>query len=440
MLKKNVIIIVILLSAVVLAINLGTDFIFTEEKKEASNTSADTSNEQDEQFDAHAVCTRIHFEDSEMDFALALILGATMNHGCEIGEVFYTVDNIKEGNASSWQQEWINMAQRAEARAEQSLAGGHKVSAREQLQRASYYYRAALVSMMPDDPRFKKTAMKSRNLLKKAGKLFDPPLEYFEIPFEDTGLPGYFRKAGSGTTPRKTLLMIGGGETFAEDLVFYIAPMAYERGYNFLTIDLPGQGLLPLEGKYFRADVEVPMKAVIDYALSRPEVDPKRLAAYGISGGGGFVPKTAENDKRLKAIVMNSAVVDAERLFASMPVATATQDVVETWSPFKRNSVEVIAWRWGVKMDNIPGLVEANKGFKFDPTKVYCPAMAIVGEGEYADEEVKRQQQECMEKLPNPQKKFVVTPADEGAANHCITENRCVMSQEVFDWLDKVFK
>lgn len=105
MLKKNVIIIVILLSAVVLAINLGTDFIFAEEMKEASNTSADTSNEQDEQFDAHAVCTRIHFKDSEMDFALALILGATMNHGCEIGEVFYAVDNIKEGNASSWQQE-----------------------------------------------------------------------------------------------------------------------------------------------------------------------------------------------------------------------------------------------------------------------------------------------------------------------------------------------
>ncbi|OPY77560.1 MAG: hypothetical protein A4E64_01075 [Syntrophorhabdus sp. PtaU1.Bin058] len=34
-------------------------------------------------------------------------------------------------------------------------------------------------------------------------------------------------------------------------------------------------------------------------------------------------------------------------------------------------------------------------------------------------------------------KKFlVVTPADEGASNHCLTENRSVMSQTVFDFLD----
>lgn len=400
---------------------------------------AEMSASDENTFDCHEPYVQMHFADTEMDFAFALILGATMNHGCEIGEAFYTVNNIKEGDAASWQDEWIKTALRVETRGEQSLARGHVVSAREQFMRASYYYRAALISMMPDDPRFKKTALKSRSLLKKAGKLLDPPLEYFEIPFENTVLPGYFRKAGKGNAPRKTLIMIGGGETFAEDLVFYIASQAYDRGYNFLTVDLPGQGLLPLEGKFFRENVEVPMKAVVDYALSRPEVDPERLAMYGISGGGEFVPKSAMHDKRIKAIAMNSAVVDAHRLFASMPVATATEDVVKTWSTFKQNTVRAITWRWGVKMNNIPGLVAANKGFEFDPTKVLCPALALVGEGEYSDGEVKRQQKECMEKLPNPKKKFVVTPANEGASNHCITENRSVMSQVVFDWLDEVF-
>jgi hypothetical protein len=37
-------------------------------------------------------------------------------------------------------------------------------------------------------------ALKSRSLLKKAGALFDSPLEYFEIPFEGTVLTGYFRR------------------------------------------------------------------------------------------------------------------------------------------------------------------------------------------------------------------------------------------------------
>ncbi len=391
-------------------------------------------------FDAHKPSTQLHFTDTEMDFALVLIVGATMNHGCEIGEAFYTAGQIKEGDAASWQAEWIKMAERVQARGEESLTGGHSVSAREQFIRACGYYRGALVSMLPGDSRFKDTASKARNLMKRAGQLMDPPLEYFEIPFEGTVMPGYFRAASGSRTPTKTLLMIGGGETFAEDLVFYISSQAFERGYNFLTVDMPGQGLLPLEGLPFRPDMNVPMKAVVDYALSRPEVDPKRLAAFGMSGGGGFVPQAAQFDKRLKAIAMTSAVVDAEKLWATMPIATATQDVVATWSSFKQNTIKVIAWRWGVAMDNIPGLVAANRGFSFDPAKVTCPALIILGEGEYKDKEVARQQQECMDGLPNPLKKMVVTPADEGASNHCLLENRSVMSQVLFDWLDDTLK
>lgn len=387
-------------------------------------------------FDAHTPYSKLHFDDTEMDFALILLVGATTNQGCEIGEAFYTVTQIEEGDAASWQAEWIKLGERVQARGESSLAGGHNVSAREQLQRASYYYRTALVSMRPDDDRFKLIAVKSRDLLKKAGQLSNPPLEYFDIPFEGTVLPGFFRKAPHAKGPAKTLMMIGGVETFAEDLVFYIARQCFDRGYNFLTVDLPGQGLLPLEEKYFRADVEVPMKAVIDYALDRPEVDPDQLAAFGMSGGGGFVPRTAQHDKRLKAIAMTSAVMEGQKLWATMPMATATQDVVATWSPFKQNTIKAIAWRFGVAGDNIPGLVEANKDYDFTPEEVTCPVLMLVGEGEYESKEVARQQQDCLARLPNPNKKLVVTPQNEGASYHCLMENRSVMSQVLFDWLD----
>jgi hypothetical protein len=234
--------------------------------------------------------------------------------------------------------------------------------------------------------------------------------------------------------------MIGGGETFAEDLYFYIAPQAFAYGYNFLTVDLPGQGLLPLDGKFFRADMHVPMKAVVDYALSRSDVDPEQLAAYGISGGGGFVPQAAMHDPRLKAIAMNSAVVDAYPLFAAMPVTQATKEEIASWSSFHGNIVKVINWRWGVPMNDSPSmLLEANRGFSFDPARVTVPALVIVGEGEYKSDETKRQQHLCIENLPNPQKKMVITPANEGASNHCVMENRSLVSQVLFDWLDEVF-
>jgi hypothetical protein len=68
------------------------------------------------------------------------------------------------------------------------------------------------------------------------------------------------------------------------------------------------------------------------------------------------------------------------------------------------------------------------------------PALLIVGEGEYKSEEVKRQQQVCMDKFPNPMKKIVITPAIEGATNHCVMENRSLVSQVLFDWLDDIFR
>ena len=396
----------------------------------------------DQDFDMHAPYIRYHFADPDMDFTFgSVVLGSISNQGCETGEAFYVAANIKDGDAASWQEQWIKMAERVEARGLTSLAEGHAVSAREQLLRASNYYRFGLMAMLPDDPRLRSTAAKSRDAMKKAGKLFDPPLEYVEIPFESMVLPGYFRKATNDATPRKTLLMLGGGETFAEDLVFYSMPQANQRGYNFMTLDMPGQGLLPLEGKPFRPQMYQPAATAVDYILSRPEVDPARLAVFGISGGGGFAPQAAQHDPRIKAVVMNACVVDAHPLFASMtPVVTATPEKVKTYTPFHANTVKVIAWRWGLAPDNVPGLVEANKGFSFDPAKVTVPALSLVGEGEYQGEETRRQQALCLDGLPNPLKGLVVTPLNEGASGHCVMENRSLVAQVVFDWLDDVFK
>ena len=390
-------------------------------------------------FDAHDTGIRYHFTDTDMDFNFGtLVLGATVNHGVEIGEAFYAASQIKDGDAASWQKEWYLLAQRVEARGLQSLADGHKVSARDQLQRASYYYRISLLAILPTDPRLPERAEKSRSLMKKAGELYDPPMEYIEIPYEGTVMPGYFRKAANSDKPAKTLIMIGGGETFAEDLVVYISPQAYDRGYNFMTVDLPGQGLLPMQGKIFRPDMNVPMKAVVDYALSRPDVDAKQLAAYGYSGGGGFVPQAAMHDPRIGAIAMSSGVVDAYPLFSAMPVVQATQKDIDSWTTFHRNIVKAICWRWGVSMDKPSGLADANKGFTFDPTKISAPALLIVGEGEYKSTEVQRQQKVIMDGLSNPLKKMVITPSNEGATNHCVMENRSLVGQVLFDWLDEV--
>ena len=48
---------------------------------------------------------------------------------------------------------------------------------------------------------------------------------------------------------------------------------------------------------YFRPDWEKVITPVVDYALSRPEVDPKRIAIQGISQGGYWVPRAVAFEK-----------------------------------------------------------------------------------------------------------------------------------------------
>jgi hypothetical protein len=100
---------------------------------------------------------------------------------------------------------------------------------------------------------------------------------------------------------------------------------------------------------------------------------------------------------------------------------------------------KLMAWRWGVDMDRVYELVEKNRDFVCDPAHLACPTLILIGEGEYQNIQIRTQQEHAMAVLPDPRKKLVVAPLDEGAGHHCVGENLPLMSQLVFDWLDEIF-
>ncbi|CAG37018.1 alpha/beta hydrolase family protein [Desulfotalea psychrophila] len=394
---------------------------------------------QKEVYDAHRSYTRFHFTDNEMDFAFQWLLGSIVNGGAEIGEAFYVAAHIEDGNPKSWQDEWERMALRKELRARRALDAGHLITARQCLLKASNYYRTALVSRSVSDGKFNTISKKVRSCMQAAAPLFSPAMIYFEVPFAGTVLPGYYRPVQQNGTARKTLLMIGGGETFVEDNIFYIEPQAILRGYNFVTVDIPGQGMLPSEGLFFKKDTEIEMKAILDVILDFAEIDPERLAVYGISNGGYFVPRAATLEKRIKAIVVSSAVVDNYLMFKEMPFSKESQEQIDSWPAFKKAVTSGVTWRWGLEPENIKGQTEQTRGFQFNPALITCPVLDLVGAGEYVNRETERQQQEFMAKLGSKNKTLIVTPEDEGASSHCIGENRSLMAELVFDWLDELW-
>lgn len=128
---------------------------------------------------------KIVFDNEDFDGQFLRALSYAAYGGADIGECFETANNIKEGDRGSWYDAWTKTAERMRQDAEESLKGGHNVSARHSYLRASNYYRAAefYVRDGPKDPRSLQGWQASHDCFACAAELFHPPFEAVEIPY-----------------------------------------------------------------------------------------------------------------------------------------------------------------------------------------------------------------------------------------------------------------
>lgn len=146
-------------------------------------------------------------------------------------------------------------------------------------------------------------------------------------------------------------------------------------------------------------------------------------------------------ERRIKACVANSMVSNMYKIFRSSQILRirGLMRLLAAWKvPFQLRMIEIIAWRWGLDGKDFRQLVEKNRDVFFDPAEIACPTLILIGEGENANREIRRQQQHAFEVMPDPRKKMIAGPIDEGAASNCMGENLGLMSAMVFDWLDEV--
>ena len=294
------------------------------------------------------------------------------------------------------------------------------------------------------DPRHLELYHKARECFLKAAAMFDPPFLPLKIPFEGRTLPGYLIRPADDGIKRKTLLMIGGADTYVEDLYAYVGPAAVKRNYNLVIVDLPGQGELPSEGLTMRPDSEVPVKAVVDFLLQLPAVDQDKVVMYGLSFGGYLAPRAAMSEKRIKALAVCSTLMDASRLwpygFEKLDRSLAFKMLRIFMGRRFQSMMSVLHtyyWRWGVR--DSAGLVSECGLYKFDPSLITCPFLNLVAQQEYEEFPAAQEwAKTCLEKISNPENKLVIAPTNEGADSHGIGTNLSLMAQIIFDWFDEV--
>lgn len=247
---------------------------------------------------------KLHFNDPTFSFELLRSASYGLYGGSEIGEVLATASQIRKGNFESWYCAWEQTAARVEKIASQAVQEGHSVSASQAFLRASNYYRTAEFFLAPDDTRRLPIFEKSRAAFWKFLELSGLCVEQVRIPYARTTLPGYFYQVNDSGVTRPTLLALGGFDSTGEELYFFAAAAALQRGYNVLTFEGPGQGEpLRLQRLPARPDYEVPVHAAVDYLMTRSEVDHERIALMGSSMGGYYAARGAAFEPRVKALI-----------------------------------------------------------------------------------------------------------------------------------------
>jgi pimeloyl-ACP methyl ester carboxylesterase len=136
-------------------------------------------------------------------------------------------------------------------------------------------------------------------------RAFDPPLELVRIPFENSEIVAYLRLPKS-PRPVPVVIAIAGldsrKETVAET---YAAALPF--GIGFIAIDSPGTGQAPIKAS---ETADRMFSRLIDYLLTRPEVDKARLLVHGQSFGGYWAAKLAHTERaRLSGVVAQSPAV-----------------------------------------------------------------------------------------------------------------------------------
>jgi len=414
------------------------------------STNAEAKNDDQELMFRHTAGQANRFS-TYFDAPFTRVLGRGNYGGSAVGECYETASRIVDNDYESYTTAWEVTAKRVEAIARVCLAKGHAVSAREALMRAVTYWGATTMFLAPGDPRQRTSYEKERDCFRQAAKLFHPPIEVVDIPYENGAtLPGYFIPGGPKGEKRPTVLVIGGGDSALEELYGVVPVGAQRRGYNVLMFEIPGQKAMFFDHPelFFRHDTEVPIGHAVDYVTSRPEVDAGRIALVGASFGGYFAPRAAVFDKRLAAVIALPLFFDIGAMFVELlgldptkPYPRDLESRLDMSQSFVRALTQSdLRMRSGYANATIAEWLDGMQEFTLagHEKDLTCPLLIIAGESEFDPARMAKEKLVWDKVMNHPKSEVRIGTASEGGEGHSMVNNLLLKNQIEFDWLDDV--
>jgi pimeloyl-ACP methyl ester carboxylesterase len=388
------------------------------------------------------------FKNKQMNFFFVSVTGADVYGGATIGECYYAVGKIKDGDIESWIQAFGEAGSQAERQAEDFLAQGCRESARQTFLRASNYYYAADHYTDCHHAKYLEYWQHGVNCFHQAAALFNPPIEVIDYELEGHTLNGYFVHAQG--QPRGTILAMSGFDGTPEHLYFSCGAGLSQRGYNVMIFEGPGQRGMShrIQGLPFRTNYETVVSRVLDLALRRADVEPERIGLLGYSFGGHLVLRAAASEPPLKALIADSPVMDfGKQMLDGFPrFATHSGDRTVNW--LMSQSIGYMSRPLEASLKRLYESMAVSRFSDFrskmatfcfkEVERIQCPTLCLVSEGEGVS--AVAEGQEVYHRLPNPQKKLVLFRAAGGADIHCQLNNLVASNNAIADWLDAIWQ
>ena len=274
-------------------------------------------------------------------------------------------------------------------------------------------------------------------------------IENIEIPYEDTTLPGHFYYADRSKQPRPVIIAMTGYDGTKEEL-YGLAMASVEHGMNCLTFDGPGQGeTIRNQHLYFRPDYDKVVTPVVDYLLTREEVDPKSIVLWGESFGGYLAPRAAAFEHRLAACVANGGVYDFMGLRRPLDISKkeyvnylkCNQDEVNKIMAGQMQTSSEMRWAishgmyvFGAKSPAEFTIMAEDYLLEGIVEKIQCPTLVIDTE----NEEFFPGQAKILYNELTCRKEFLLFTAEEGAEEHCQVGAKRYANEHIFNWIDSM--
>jgi hypothetical protein len=389
----------------------------------------------------------------DFDFDIRCVLGLAFSGASDTGEVLAAVNGIGKNDHEGWFAAWEKLGDRVSALADASAEAGHDESAASAYLRASVYYGVAVNALSAlSGPEAGERLLPTFTKQSRAWERFigTTPVDArsVEIPYEGTTLPGYYFRSAAGGDAHPVLVVVNGSDGSLASLWGSAVSGALSRGYDALVFDGPGQQSMLFErGTRFRPDWEAVLTPVLDFVLGHAGVDAGRIAVYGISQAGYWVPRALAFEHRFAAAIVDPGVVDVSTSWTShLPKSLLKLLDEKQTAKFDRDMAlglklqPEVARTWNFRArpygtDGYAETIEAVRAYSVADVASAITTPLLITAPE--DEQFWPGQSHQLAALAPTVSTVVPFTAAEGANFHCQPLARALTEQRMFDWLDE---